>query len=103
MKAHGWVAINFVTVEPDLQDYGQTCTTSSTWPFAGLRGLLATQPFRAVAAGNPKALNRALTASPELRPHLFYDTAGGLMQIWIDAEPSPRGPRIPDLGESYGA
>jgi hypothetical protein len=75
----------------------------STWPFAELRGLLATQPCRAVAAGNPKALNRALTASPELRPHLFYDTADGLMPIWVDAEPSPRGPRIPDLGESYGA
>ncbi|MFE9693227.1 hypothetical protein [Micromonospora sp. NPDC005806] len=51
------------------------------WPFSGLRDLLASQPFLA-AAGNPSMLYRTLTSLPELRPHLFYGTEGGLMPVW---------------------
>ncbi|MBL7255898.1 hypothetical protein [Paractinoplanes lichenicola] len=52
----------------------------AAWPFAGLRDLLASQPFRA-GAGNPADLHRALNASPELRPYLFYGADGALRPL----------------------
>jgi hypothetical protein len=54
------------------------------WPVSGLRGLIAGQPFLAVAGGDPHALHRALTAAPELRPYLFYAADGGLLPVWSD-------------------
>ncbi|HTJ33294.1 MAG TPA: hypothetical protein VL738_08685 [Dactylosporangium sp.] len=56
----------------------------TAWPFSDLRSLLTSQPFHA-ATGNPSKLYRTLTASPELRPYLFYEADRGLMPVWSDA------------------
>ncbi|WBB69033.1 hypothetical protein [Micromonospora sp. WMMD812] len=55
----------------------------TSWPFSGLRDLLASQPILA-AVGNPSMLYRTLTISPDLRPYLFYRAEGGLMPVWCD-------------------
>ena len=55
----------------------------TAWPFSDLRNLLGSQPFHAVT-GDPSALYRALTASSELRPYLFYDAEGSLVPVWTD-------------------
>lgn len=57
----------------------------TAWPMSDLRRMLTTQPFLAVAGGNPAALHRALTESVELRPFLFHRTPNGLEAIWPGA------------------
>jgi hypothetical protein len=54
------------------------------WPLSGLRDLLTTQPLLTVEAGNPRTLRQALIPAPELQPHLFYSTGGGLMPLWTE-------------------
>lgn len=54
------------------------------WPLSGLRDLLATQPFLTVETGNPRILRHALISAPELQPHLFYSTDGGLVPVWTE-------------------
>ena len=47
--------------------------------------MLTTQPFLAVAGGNPAALHRALDGAAPLRPFLFHRTPNRLEPIWPDA------------------
>ncbi|GAA3228724.1 hypothetical protein GCM10010532_062850 [Dactylosporangium siamense] len=54
------------------------------WQISDLRRMLTTQPFLAVAGGNPAALHRALDGAAPLRPFLFHRTPGGLEPIWPD-------------------
>jgi hypothetical protein len=53
----------------------------AAWPFSELRQLLGSQPIYAVT-GNPANLYRALTATPDLRPYLFYAAEGDLVPVW---------------------
>ncbi|GIH09261.1 hypothetical protein Rhe02_73280 [Rhizocola hellebori] len=54
----------------------------TAWPFSDLRGLLASQPLLADAAGDPRALRRKLDQFPELRPYLFFEADGRLESVW---------------------
>jgi hypothetical protein len=56
----------------------------ASWPISDLRRMLTTQPFLAVAGGNPAALHQALRGSAPLRPYLFHRTPAGLEAIWSD-------------------
>ena len=60
------------------------------WRVAGLRNMLAAQPFLAARSARPWRVRGKLKTVPELRQHLFYDADDVLKAVWATESPEIR-------------